>query len=113
MSGAPLSLEGAERACHRSLRRIVDQHDREQELVPRKHREQDPERRERGPGQRNVDPPEQLPGRRSVDSRRLRQLAGMFRKCARIQNTPNGMYSPISGRMIAQRVFSSPMPRIS
>ena len=28
---------------------------------------------------------------------------GMLTKWARIQNTANGMYSPISGRMIAQR----------
>ncbi len=38
---------------------------------------------------------------------------GMLTKWARIQKTPNGMNRPISGRMIAQRVFSSPMPRIS
>ena len=53
--GAPLSLERAERAGHRPLRRVVDEHDREQELVPGPDREEDPERRERGPGQRNVD----------------------------------------------------------
>ena len=35
--------------------------------------------------------------------------SGMFTKWARIQNTANGMNSPMSGRMIAHRVFSSPM----
>ncbi len=35
----------------------------------------------------------------------------MFTKCARIQKTENGMNSPMSGRMIAHRVFSSPMSR--
>ena len=33
---------------------------------------------------------------------------GMFTKCARIQNTANGMYRPISGRMIASRVLRTP-----
>ena len=37
--------------------------------------------------------------------------AGMVTKCARIQNTENGMNSPMSGRMIAHRVLSSPMSR--
>lgn len=37
--------------------------------------------------------------------------SGMFTKWARIQNTENGMNSPISGRMIAHRVFSTPMSR--
>ena len=37
---------------------------------------------------------------------------GTLTKCARIQNTENGMYRPISGRMIAHRVLSSPRSRI-
>ena len=37
--------------------------------------------------------------------------SGMLTKWARIQNTENGMNSPISGRMMAHRVFSSPRSR--
>ena len=37
---------------------------------------------------------------------------GMLTKWARIQKTPNGMNRPMSGRMMAQRVLSSPMSRI-
>ncbi len=33
----------------------------------------------------------------------------MLMKWARIQNTANGMYSPISGRMIAHLVLRIPM----
>ncbi len=36
---------------------------------------------------------------------------GMFTKCARIQKTPNGMYSPMRGRMIASFVLRSPASR--
>ncbi len=37
---------------------------------------------------------------------------GIVAKCARIQVTANGMNRPMSGRMIAQRVFRSPISRI-
>ena len=37
--------------------------------------------------------------------------SGMLTKCARIQNTANGMNRPMSGRMIAHRVLSRPRSR--
>jgi hypothetical protein len=69
-----LTLEGAERSTHRPFGRIVDQHDREQELIPRPDRQEDCERRERGPSQGDVHLPEELPRRRAVDTRGLRKL---------------------------------------
>ncbi len=74
--GCPLALECSQRAGHRSLRRVLDEHQRKEKLVPRPDRHEDPERRDGRPRERNVDLPEQVPGGRAIDAGRLRDLAG-------------------------------------
>lgn len=74
--GRPLTLERSQRASHRSLRRVLDEHQRKEKLVPRPDGHEDPERRDRRPRERNVDLPEQVPGGRAIDAGRLRNLAG-------------------------------------
>ena len=51
-----------------------------------------------------MDAPEEVARRGAIDAGGLGELAGMPRKWARIQKTPKGMYSPMSGRMMASFV---------
>ena len=111
MSVPVLPLEGAERAGHRAL-----ESGRRRARSPAGTGSTStgtcrmPSDDSAGIDSGHVDPPEQLPRGGAVDAARPRTApSGMFTKCARIQNTANGMYRPMSGRMIAHRVFSSPM----
>jgi hypothetical protein len=70
-----VALERTQRTGHRSLRRVLDEHQRKQELVPRPDGHQDPERCDRRSRERDVDMPEQVPGGRAIDARRLRDLS--------------------------------------
>ena len=73
--GRVVALERSQRTGHRSLRRVLDQHQRKEKLVPRPDGHEDPERRDRRPREREVDAPEQIPGGRAVDAGRLRDLS--------------------------------------
>ena len=69
-----MALERSQRTGHRSLRRVLDEHQRKEKLVPRPDGHEDPERRDRRPRERDVDAPEQVPGGRAIDAGRLRDL---------------------------------------
>ena len=66
-----VTLERAERAGHRPLGRVLDEDDGSRNWFHVHTEQQDRERRDRRPGERDVDPPEQLPGARAVDPGRL------------------------------------------
>ena len=74
--GGPLPLEGAQRAGDGPLLRVVHEHERDQELVPRPDGHEDAERHDRRPGERHVDLPEQVPRAGAVDAGGLGQLPG-------------------------------------
>ena len=56
--GRIVALERSQRAGHRSLRWVFDEHQCKEKLVPRPDRHEDPERGDRRPRQRNVYPQE-------------------------------------------------------
>ena len=117
MFGAPLALERAERAGHRPLGGVVDQHDREQELVPRPDETAGSPATRSPAGQRHVDPPEQLPRRAPSTRAASDSSVGMLTKCARIQKTrerhvqaderqddrPAGVEQPESADQVVER----------
>ena len=110
--GRVVALERAQRAGHGPLRRVLDEHQREQELVPR------PDGHAGCPSDAIAGPASgtwmrQKRSRFPAPSTRAASeiSVGMFTKCARIQNTANGMYRPMSGRTIASRVFRIPSCR--
>ena len=58
------------------MRVVGDHHERQQEVVPRPGEHQHDQGEDGRPGDRDEDPPEDLPRRRAVDPRRLDQLDG-------------------------------------
>ena len=95
--GRVVALERAERAGHGALCRVLHEHQGQEELVPGPDGHEDAQRRERRAGKRHVDPPEEAqvlaPSTRAASE----SSGGMVTKWARIQNTANGMYKPMSG----------------
>ena len=70
-----VALERSQPTGHRSLCRVLDEHQAKEKLVPRPDGREDPERGDRRPRERDVDVPEQVPGGRAIDAGRLRELA--------------------------------------
>src|SRR5512145_920484 len=70
-----MSLKRPQRTSHRSLRWVLDQHQRKKKLVPRPNGHEDPKRRDRRLRERYVDAPEQIPGGGAIDTGRLRDLS--------------------------------------
>ena len=107
--GAPLALEGAERAGHGALGGVSTSTMARRNWFQVQRNSRIASDEIAGARERHVDAPEQLPGAGAVDLGRPRtSSSGMFTKWARIQKTANGMNSPISGRMIANLVLSRP-----
>jgi hypothetical protein len=69
-----VALERTQRAGHRSLRRVLDEHQAKEKLVPRPDGHEDPQRRDGCLRERALDVPEQFPGGRAINTGRLRDL---------------------------------------
>ena len=80
----------------------LDQHQREQELVPGVDEDERAQRRDRGPRLREQDAAEHAEARRAVDAAASISERGDERKKARIQNVPKETDWPICGRISAQ-----------
>ena len=65
--GRVVALERPQRTGHRSLRRVLDEHQCKEKLVPRPDGHEDSERDDRRPREWDVDVPEQVPGGRAID----------------------------------------------
>ena len=69
--GRVVALERSQRTGHRPLCRILNEHQRQEKLVPRPDGHEDPERRDRRLREWDMDAPEQVPGRRAVNAGRF------------------------------------------